>query len=230
MKSDKIRRLDPASLTLYAVTDSRFVKNSTLESDVMKAIEGGVTFVQYRDKDKCHEDFVAEAKKIQRVCKISGIPFVINDDVQAAFELKADGVHIGQNDMPLSKARCILGNDAIIGLSVQTVEQAERAEKDGADYIGVGAVFATSTKDDAADVSVTVLHEICNRVSIPVVAIGGIREDNMDVLSCTGIAGVAIVSAIFASDDIRKTCMNLKKKSLEIVDSGNEFRDGGCIA
>ncbi len=206
------------SLLLYAVTDRTWTGEKSLYEQVEQTLKGGTTFVQLREKKLSYEDFLQEGKEIQKLCKEYDVPFVINDNVELAKELDADGVHIGQDDMTISDARKIIGNDKILGVSVQTVEDAIFAEKEGADYLGVGAVFSTSTKLDAVDVSYKMLKEICAAVKIPVVAIGGINKNNILDLQNSGICGVAVVSAIFAEKDIfgaTKNLLELAKKVRE---------------
>ena len=198
-------------LKLYAVTDSRWTSKCggklTLAEQVELCILGGATMIQYREK---YDESIEEARELQAVCKKYSVPFIINDDVMLAKQLDADGVHIGQSDMQLLEARKILGKDKIVGVSAQTVEQAIEAEKNGADYLGVGAVFPTGSKSDAVDVSYDQLKSICNAVKIPVVAIGGISEKNIFQLKNSGIVGVAVISAIFAQDDIELAAKNLR--------------------
>ena len=197
-------------LLLYAVTDRHWLGEKTLYDQVKKALDGGATFVQLREKNLDREDFLAEAKEIQKLCKEYGVPFVINDEVSIAKDIDADGVHVGQSDMEAMDVRKILGPDKILGVSAQTVEQAIIAEKHGADYLGVGAVFTTGSKDDADDVSHETLKAICEAVSIPVIAIGGITKDNVAELAGSGICGVAVISAIFGQKDIQKATEELK--------------------
>ena len=177
---------------------------------VKNALDGGATFVQLREKNLDRADFLAEALEIQKLCREYGVPFVINDEVSIAKDIDADGVHVGQSDMEAMDVRKILGPDKILGVSAQTVEQAMIAEKHGADYLGVGAVFATGSKDDADDVSHETLKAICEAVSIPVIAIGGITKDNIYELAGSGICGVAVISAIFGQKDIKKATEELK--------------------
>lgn len=195
---------------LYAVTDRHWLGDETLYDQVKKALDGGATFVQLREKKLDREDFLAEALEIQKLCKKYGVPFVINDEVSIAKDIDADGVHVGQSDMEAMDVRKVLGPDKILGVSAQTVEQAIIAEKHGADYLGVGAVFATGSKDDADDVSHETLKAICEAVSIPVIAIGGITKDNVSELAGSGICGVAVISAIFGQNDIKKATEDLK--------------------
>ena len=197
-------------LMLYAVTDRHWLGEETLYDQVKKALDGGATFVQLREKKLDREDFLAEALEIQKLCKKYGVPFVINDEVSIAKDIDADGVHVGQSDMEAMDVRKVLGTDKILGVSAQTVEQAIIAEKHGADYLGVGAVFATGSKDDADDVSHETLKAICEAVSIPVIAIGGITKDNVSELAGSGICGVAVISAIFGQNDIKKATEELK--------------------
>ena len=197
-------------LMLYAVTDRHWLGEETLYDQVKKALDGGATFVQLREKKLDREDFLAEALEIQKLCKKYGVPFVINDEVSIAKDIDADGVHVGQSDMEAMDVRKVLGPDKILGVSAQTVEQAIIAETHGADERGVGAVFATGSKDDADDVSHETLKAICEAVSIPVIAIGGITKDNVSELAGSGICGVAVISAIFGQNDIKKATEDLK--------------------
>lgn len=201
------------NLRLYAVTDRSWLKDSALETQVEEALLGGATFVQLREKELDREAIRQEALRIRDLCRKYQVPFVIDDEVELALETDADGVHIGQSDMALRDAREQLGPEKIIGVSARTLEEALEAEQNGADYLGVGAVFSTSTKPHAADVSLETLSSICRAVSIPVVAIGGIKKENLPELAGTGIAGVAVVSAIFAAPDIRKAAEELRQLS-----------------
>ena len=207
-------------LRLYAVTDRRWLGDSTLEQQVEEALKGGATFVQLREKQLDKKSFYREAVSLKKLCRKYGVPFVIDDDVELALESGADGVHIGQSDMALLDAREKLGPEKMIGVSARTVEEALEAERNGADYLGVGAVFSTSTKPDAVDVSLETLRKICESVSIPVVAIGGIGTENLPKLAGTGIAGVAVVSALFAGENIRKSAEKLRRVSEEAA-AGN---------
>ncbi len=210
-------KFDEKDLLLYAVTDRSWLGSETLYNQIEKALIGGATFVQLREKELEYEKFLLEAKEIQELCKKYHVPFVINDNVEIARAIGADGVHIGQNDMEAGKVRELIGEDKILGVSVQTVEQAVIAEKRGADYLGVGTVFHTSSKADAEYVSYQTLKEICEAVSIPVVAIGGINRDNVMKLSGSGISGIAVISAIFAQPDIVKATAELKKLTEKLV-------------
>lgn len=204
-------------LLLYAVTDRSWLHEETLYQQVEKALKGGVTFVQLREKQLDRESFRQEALLIQDLCKAYHVPFVINDDVDLAKQVDADGVHVGQSDMEALDARKKLGPDKIIGVSTQTVEQALLAEKHGADYLGVGAVFATGSKADALEVDHETLQAICEAVHIPVIAIGGITPDNVMELKGRGICGIAVISAIFAKTDIYQAAKDLKQKVEEML-------------
>ena len=203
-------KCDKKDLLLYAVTDRAWLKGQTLGEQVKEALEGGASFVQLREKALDDAAFLAEAIEIQALCKQYGVPFVINDNVEIALKMNADGVHVGQSDMEAGDVRLLLGKDKILGVSAQTVEQALLAEERGADYLGVGAVFHTGSKTDADDVSPETLKAICDAVSIPVVAIGGIGKHNVLELRGSGICGVAVISAIFGAKDIRKATAELK--------------------
>lgn len=206
-------------LLLYAVTDRAWLNGEMLSSQVEKALKGGATFVQLREKELNEASFLEEAVEIKKLCKAYHVPFVINDNVDIAIAMDADGVHVGQNDMEASDVRAKLGPDKIIGVSAQTAEQAVLAQQRGADYLGVGAVFPTGSKADAEDVSLDTLKEICQSVHIPVVAIGGISKNNVEQLSGSGICGVAVISAIFAQPDIEQATGELKEKTFRMVNS-----------
>ncbi len=202
--------MDKNILRLYAVTDRRWLSAETpLWEAVEQAIEGGVTCVQLREKDMNREETKAEALEVQEICERFGIPFLVNDDVRLAQEIAADGIHLGQGDMPCALAREVLGPEKIIGVTAKTVEQARKAEADGADYLGCGAVFSTGTKADTAPMSLDTLKAITEAVSIPVIAIGGITAENIRELQGTGIAGAAVVSALFAAEDIGEAAEEL---------------------
>ena len=210
-------KCDKKSLLLYAVTDRSWLNGTTLYKQVEEAIKGGVTFVQLREKKLDKESFLNEASEIQKLCRKYNIPFVINDNVEIAKRINADGVHVGQTDMSAVNVRAILGDDKILGVSVQTVEQAVLAQKQGADYLGVGAVFPTGSKADAEDVSYETLKAICEAVNIPVVAIGGISASNVLALKGSGISGIAVISAIFAAENIESATKNLKHLTKKAV-------------
>lgn len=209
--------IDKRILRLYAVTDRTWLGGRTLYEDVEKALKGGVTLLQLREKNMSTDDFINSAKEIKSLCEIYNVPLIINDNVEVAKAVNADGVHIGQDDMPAHEARKLLGNSKIIGVTAKTVKQAQKAEKDGADYLGSGAIFGTTTKDDAKKMDIHTLKSITNSVNIPVVAIGGIDSDNVLELKGTGIVGTAVVSGIFAQNDIEKTTKDLYDKIGEII-------------
>ena len=205
------------SLLLYAVTDRHWLGDRTLYDVVRESLDGGVTFLQLREKDLDDETFFREAVRLRDMAREYGVPFVINDNVDIAVRMDADGVHVGQSDMEAGDVRALIGPDRILGVSAQTVEQAVLAEKRGADYLGVGAVFPTGSKDDADDVSFETLKAICEAVSIPVVAIGGITAENTPQLAGSGICGIAVISAIYGQKDIYKAAASLKKITREMV-------------
>ena len=209
--------IDKKTLRLYAVTDRTWLDGRTLYDDVEKALKGGVTLLQLREKNMSTDDFINSAKEIKSLCEKYNVPLIINDNVDVAKAVNADGVHIGQNDMPTHEARKILGKNKIIGVTAKTVEQAQKAEKDGADYLGSGAIFSTTTKGDAKKMDMQTLKSITSSVNIPVVAIGGIDGDNVLQLKGTGIVGAAVVSGIFAQDDIETATKDLYNKIGEII-------------
>lgn len=190
------------SLLLYAVTDTRWLRGRGLPRAVEEALRGGATCIQLRDKSAGKKLLMEEALEIRALCRRHNAPLIINDDAALAKEAGADGVHIGQRDMPLQEARRILGKSAVIGVSAHSVQEALDAQEGGADYLGAGALFHTGTKNDASALSLQTLRDICNAVSIPVVAIGGINAENAHVLAGSGISGIAVVSAVFAESDI----------------------------
>lgn len=210
---------DKKDLLLYAVTDRGWLNGRTLYDQVEEALAGGATLIQLREKELDREHFLEEARELKALCRRYGAPFVINDSVDIAAAVDADGVHVGQSDMAAGDVRFRLGPDKIIGVSAQTVDQALLAERSGADYLGVGAVFHTGTKRDATDVSYETLREICRAVKIPVVAIGGINRGNVEQLAGSGICGVAVVSAIFAQQDIRAAAADLREAVERMVRS-----------
>lgn len=203
-------RVNADAMTLYAVTDRTWVKDTTLMDQVKEALEGGITFLQLREKHLSKEEFIKGAREMKELSKEYKVPFVINDNIEVALAVDADGVHIGQDDMSVEEARKLLGEDKIIGVSAHNVEEAIKAQKGGADYLGVGAVCATSTKKDANVVSKEEIKKICHTVEIPVVAIGGIKKENIKTLEGTDVDGVAVVSAIFAAKDIKKDTKQLR--------------------
>lgn len=204
-------------LELYAVTDRHWLGNQTLLEQVQEALDGGATCIQLREKQLDEENFLKEAIEIQKLCKEYHVPFIVNDNVEIAKDMHADGIHVGQSDMEALDVRKALGNDVILGVSAQTVEQAKKAEAHGADYLGVGAVFPTGSKDDAEDVSYETLKAICEAVSIPVIAIGGITQDNVKELAGSGIVGIAVISAIFAQQHITQATKDLKQATEQML-------------
>ncbi|RNM31124.1 thiamine phosphate synthase [Absicoccus porci] len=204
-------------LELYAVTDRHWLGKQTLFDQVKEALDGGATCIQLREKQLDEENFLKEAIEIQKLCKEYHVPFIVNDNVDIAKTMHADGIHVGQSDMEALDVRKELGNDVILGVSAQTVEQAKKAEAHGADYLGVGAVFPTGSKDDAEDVSYETLKAICEAVSIPVIAIGGITQDNVKELAGSGIVGIAVISAIFAQKDITQATKDLKQATEQML-------------
>ncbi len=203
-------KCDKKWMPLYAVTDRAWLRGRTLFQQVEEAIRGGATCIQLREKEMDDHDFLQEALEMKALCSRWQVPLFINDNVEIAVACGADGVHIGQHDAPAAEVRKRIGPDMMLGVSAQTVEQALKAQRDGADCLGVGAVFSTGTKLDADDVSFDTLKAICSAVSIPVVAIGGIKEDNIRMLAGSGIDGVAVVSAIFAAEDIEQASRSLR--------------------
>lgn len=209
-------QVEHKKMRLYAITDRHWLNGEKLVDQVEEICQAGITFLQLREKNVTHEEMVAEGKVIKEITDRYQIPFVINDDIYAAKEIDADGVHIGQSDMEYQEARKILGEDKIIGVSAGNLKEALEAQKAGADYIGVGAVFHTDTKSDARAVSQEELKEICDHMEIPVVAIGGIDEETILSLKGSGIDGVSVISAIFASEDKKAATKRLLKLSQEV--------------
>jgi len=212
-------KCDKKNMLLYAVTDRAWTKEKSLYEQVEEALKGGITCLQLREKNLSKEEILEEALKIGPLCKKYGVPFIINDDVEIAIKCGADGVHVGQDDMEAGKVRAIAGDNLIIGVSAHSVEEALKAEAAGADYLGVGAMFSTSTKTNVRPMTKEILSDICRSVSIPVVAIGGIGKGNIGSLHGSGADGVAVVSAIFAAKDIEAECKILRKLSEEMVNS-----------
>ena len=212
-------KCDKKAMLLYAVTDRAWVGKQSLYQQVECALRGGATCVQLREKELDDEAFLNEAMEISALCRKYGVPFFINDNVEIAIKCHADGIHVGQEDMEASKVRERVGNDMMIGVSVHSVEEALEAVKNGADCLGVGAMFSTSTKTDVNVMPKETLRDICHAVDIPVVAIGGINKSNISQLAGTGVNGVALVSAIFAADDIENECRLLRKLSEEMVNA-----------
>mgnify|MGYP004677561291 FL=1 len=197
-------------MRLYAVTDRSWLNGQTLYEQVEQALKGGVTLVQLREKGLGAEQFLQEARQIQQLCRRFGVPLIINDSIEVALAVDADGVHLGQDDANAAQARQLLGKEKIIGVSAHNVQEALQAVQDGADYLGSGAVFGSGTKTNVSTLPMQTLREICNAVPIPVVAIGGITEQNLQQLSGSGIAGAAVVSAIFAQENIEEAAIRLR--------------------
>lgn len=210
-------KCDKKAMRLYAVTDRAWVGRQTLCEQVESALKGGATCVQLREKELDDDAFLEEAIQICQLCHRYGVPFFINDNVDIAIKCKADGVHVGQEDMEAAQVRRKVGDDMIIGVSVHSVEEALEAVRHGADCLGVGAMFSTSTKTDVHVLPKEVLKDICEAVDIPVVAIGGIGKSNIAQLAGTGVDGVALVSAIFSADDIESECRLLRQMSEDMV-------------
>ena len=205
------------TMQLYAVTDRMWTGKQTLMEQVEDALKGGATCVQLREKELDEETFLQEAIEMKELCEKYGVPFIVNDNVDIAIKCKADGIHVGQKDMEAGNVRALVGKGMIIGVSTQNVEQAIAAEKAGADYLGVGAMFSTTTKLDAREVTYEMAKKITDAVDIPVVAIGGINKKNMLELKGTGVDGVALVSAIFGAENIEAECKELKALSEEMT-------------
>lgn len=206
-------------LLLYGITDRYWLDGRNLADDVELALKGGTTMLQLREKDLDEENFYKEAVEIKSLCERYKIPFIINDNVQLAVKVGADGVHVGQNDMVAQDVRALIGPDKILGVSTQTVEEAILAEKMGADYLGVGAVFPTESKDDCWVLPHELCRDICSAVKIPVVAIGGITKDNIKMLKGLGFAGISVISAIFAQKNIEEACRTLHAETSAMLDS-----------
>lgn len=203
-------------LLLYAVTDRAWTGETSLEQQIEETIKAGVTLIQLREKDMEEEAFIEEARRVKALTARYGIPLIINDSVEVALAADADGVHVGQGDLDAAKVRKLLGQDKILGVTAKTVEQALRAQADGADYLGSGAVFGSATKKDACPMTMERLREITAAVSVPVVAIGGINQENIMKLAGSGVAGAAVVSGIFGAADIGAAVRKLRR-SAEII-------------
>ena len=210
-------KLQAEHLKLYAVTDRSWLGGCTLAQQVEESLAGGATMVQLREKGMDRETLRWEALEIRAVCRRYGVPFLINDAADLAAEVGADGVHVGQSDIVDKDVRAMIGPDKILGISANTVETAVKAQESGADYIGVGAVFHTDTKKDAQSLTNEELLAICKAVTIPVVAIGGINENNIMQLKGSGIDGVSVISAIFAKEHPGEATKVLLKKVEEML-------------
>lgn len=208
-------RFHKSQLLIYAVTDKSWTDGQSLYKQVEETLKGGATMVQFREKSLGKENFtrmLEEAKELKKLTESYGVPLIIDDNLDLALACDADGLHVGQDDMDAGTARKLLGPHRILGVTAKTVEQARQAQAQGADYIGSGAVFGTTTKSDALPMTIERLREICDSVQIPVVAIGGICLENIDRLAASHAAGAAIVSGIFASKDICETTKRLVEK------------------
>lgn len=210
-------KLDKKELLLYAVTDRSRLNGKALYDQVEQALKGGVTFIQLREKELDEHSFLKEAVEIKKLCQSFGVPFIINDNLEIALKTDSDGIHVGQSDMNAGDVRKLIGRNKILGVSAQTAEQAIYAEKQGADYLGVGAVFHTDSKSDAEYVSYDTLKQICEAVNIPVIAIGGIGIHNILELKGSGICGVAVISAVFGSNNIYTDTAMLKSLAEQMV-------------
>ena len=213
-------RFERDMLLLYAVTDRAWTGKQSLDEQVEEALQGGVTLVQLREKRLSKEQLIEEARRITALCHRYGVPLIVNDDYEAALAAGADGVHVGIEDTPVAAIRARAGKDFIIGATAKTVEQAQRAEHEGADYLGVGAVFPSPTKQSAIRITNEQLREICASVTIPAVAIGGITQKNVASLKGSDMAGIAVVSAIVGADDIWAAARSLKERAIVVTSGG----------
>ena len=210
-------KLSKDDLLLYAITDRRDTDKKTFFEKIEKALQGGVTILQLREKELDEDSFTDEAIEVKAICRKYGVPLIINDNVNVAIKSGADGVHVGIEDMPIDEIRRKAPDSFIIGATCKTVEQAQSAERLGADYMGVGAVFPSPTKKNAVRITREQLKEICSSVSIPAVAIGGITLENVGELQDGGMSGIAVVSAVFSADDIQKAASLLKEKAKSLI-------------
>ena len=210
-------KFDRDNLLLYAVTDRAWVGRQTLLEQIESALAGGVTLVQLREKRMSGEDLVREAREVRALCHRYGVPLILNDDVDAALASGADGVHVGAEDLPVRSVRERVGQGMIVGATAKTVAQAQAAEAAGADYLGVGAVFPSPTKQNAIRITAEELRTICASVAIPAVAIGGITRENLGELRGCGMAGIAVVSAIFSAEDIQAAARELRAAAADLV-------------
>ena len=210
-------KLSKDDLLLYAITDRRNLDKKMFFEKIEEALQGGVTILQLREKELDEDSFINEAIEVKNICRKHGVPLIINDNVNVALKSGADGVHVGIEDMPIDEIRRTVPDSFIIGATCKTVEQAQSAERLGADYMGVGAVFPSPTKKNAVRITREQLKEICASVSIPAVAIGGISLENVDELMGGGMSGIAVVSAVFSADDIQKAASLLKEKAKSLI-------------
>lgn len=210
-------KCDKGHMLLYAVTDRAWVGRQSLYEQVESALKGGATCVQLREKELDADAFLEEAIELRALCRQYGVPFFVNDNVEIALACHADGIHVGQEDMQAAQVRKLVGDGMMIGVSVHSVEEALEAVRNGADCLGVGAMFSTSTKADADVLPMRTLRQICSAVDVPVVAIGGIHRNNLMELAGSGVDGVALVSAIFGAEDIEAECRSLRQLSGQMV-------------
>ena len=210
-------KLSKDDLLLYAITDRGSLDKNVFFEKIEEALQGGVTILQLREKELDEDSFINEAIEVKNICRKHGVPLIINDNVNVALKSGADGVHVGIEDMPIDEIRRTVPDSFIIGATCKTVEQAQSAERLGADYMGVGAVFPSPTKKNAVRITREQLKEICASVSIPAVAIGGITLENVDELKDGGMSGIAVVSAVFSADDIQKAASFLKEKAKSLI-------------
>lgn len=210
--------MDKKQLLLYAVTDNAWAGKYTLLEQIEQALEGGVTILQLREKNLSEKDFVREAIEVKKICKRYNVPLIINDNVEVAVKSGANGVHVGIEDMAVDEIRKKVGQDFIIGATAKTIEQARKAEADGADYLGVGAVFPSPTKKNAIRITKEQLSDITGSVDVPCVAIGGITLENITEIKGCGVCGIAVVSAVFGAENIRQACKELKEKALAVTE------------
>lgn len=210
-------KLSKDDLLLYAITDRRNLDKKVFFEKIEEALQGGVTILQLREKELDEDSFTDEAIEVKAICRKYGVPLIINDNVDVALKSGADGVHVGIEDMPIDEIRRKAPDSFIIGATCKTVEQAQSAERLGADYMGVGAVFPSPTKKNAVRITREQLKEICSSVSIPAVAIGGITLENVGELQGGGMSGIAVVSAVFSADDIQKATSLLKEKAKSLI-------------
>lgn len=213
---------------LYAITDRSWVGKMTLYEQIEQALQNGVTMLQLREKNLDDAQFLTQAKEIKALCNHYGVPLLINDNVEVAYKSGADGVHVGLEDMPVREIRKNFGSHLLIGATAKTVAQAQQAQQDGADYLGVGAVFPSPTKRQAVRITIEQLREIRKAVSIPIVAIGGITQENLPLLAGSGIDGVAVVSAIFGAPDPAKATAQLSCLVKQVVRQ-TDCERGGCM-
>ena len=209
-----MKKFDPS---LYFITDSTGFTEEDFLFRVEQALKGGTTLLQLREKNKSTREYIQLAEKVHAIAKRYNVPLIIDDRIDVALAIDAEGVHVGAEDMPVATARKLMGDDKIVGATAKTVPWAKEAYAQGADYLGVGAVFPTSSKDDASEVSHLQLKEICSSVKIPVVAIGGITKNNVQQLKGSGICGISVISAIFSQKDIKSATMELRKNTEEML-------------